>query len=95
MAATTSGRNAFDVAAPAETNATSTPSSAPTDNSWTSCASPRNGTWRPALLALASGTNRSTGNDRSSRMRVISRPTAPVAPMTATSMRQGYQRPRR
>ncbi len=39
---------------------------------------------RPADLAEASGTSSSTGNARSSRMRSISVPTAPVAPTTAT-----------
>ncbi len=49
----------------------------------------------PADRARASGTNSSTGKSRSSRMRVISRPTAPVAPTTATFMvGPPYQRPR-
>ena len=70
--------------APAETSARSTPLSAGRDSSPTSWSSPANRTIRPAERDEASGTNASTGKLRSSRMRVISRPTAPVAPTTAT-----------
>ncbi len=88
-----SGRKAREIAPPAETNATSTPRAASTVSSRTSCSVSANVTRRPALRALASGTNSSTGNRRSSRMRIISRPTAPVAPMTATFMVESpYQR---
>ena len=44
----------------------------------------RKGTVLPALRALARGTSFPTGKLRSSRIFSISRPTAPVAPRTAT-----------
>ena len=72
------------VSAPAETNATSTPRHASTVSSRTRCSVPPKVTGSPSLRAEASGTNPSTGNARSSRIRIISRPTAPVAPITAT-----------
>src|SRR3954471_1859214 len=92
-ASTIPGKNERDVDAPADTNATSTPAAASTDSSRTSTSRPANGTVRPALRAEANGTNSSTANRRSSKIRAISRPTAPVAPITATFIRPSYRRP--
>jgi cytoskeletal protein RodZ len=71
---------------PHELRATSTPRSASSESTPTSCSSPRNRSLAPAERSEASRTSSSTGKDRSSRMRTILRPTAPVAPTTATRM---------
>src|SRR4051794_20900596 len=73
-----------DTVTPADSRARSQPRSASSDSSRIVSSSPRNATRDPADRALASGTSSSTGNERCSRVRVISRPTAPVAPITAT-----------
>jgi len=80
------GMIARETEAPALTSATSTPRSRSSESSCTIQSSSRKRTDRPALRADESGISSSTGNDRSSRVRVISLPTAPVAPITATRM---------
>ena len=71
--------------APALNRAISTPSNdfGPSSSTVTSPL-PMRSVW-PALRLLARGTSFETGNFRWSRVRSISRPTAPVAPATATT----------
>ena len=69
---------------PAENRAISTPSKESLVNTSTGISLPRKVTFFPRDRSEARGTNRATGNLRSSRQATICCPTAPVAPTTAT-----------
>src|SRR5918996_2721474 len=85
-AATATGAHSREASAPAENRATSTPSKVARSTARTSTTSSANGSRTPADRGDASGTSWSKRNRRSSSVRSISRPTAPVAPSTATLM---------
>ena len=92
------GPYSLETDAPAEKSAMSTPAKDSGPSVWTSTCPPglpAKGSFCPALRALASATSQSTGNFRCSRTRSISRPTAPVAPTTATTfpMKKPLPRP--
>src|SRR6266571_1322011 len=86
-AAATSGRTARDTVAPADHRESSTPRRCSSSSGRTGNSSPRNEIRFPSDRGEASGTSSSAGKSRSSRVRTISRPTAPVAPTTATRIR--------
>src|SRR5262245_17086821 len=70
--------------APAEKSARSTPRKESFPRGLTSTCSPRNVTFLPSDRSEARGTRSETGKRRDSRTLIISWPTAPVAPTTAT-----------
>jgi hypothetical protein len=74
-----------DTLAPALKSAIPTPANEVGFSSSTVISPPANGSFAPALLPLASATTRLAGNLRCSSVFSISRPTAPVAPTTATT----------
>src|SRR5205085_4641515 len=91
-AADAGGITSRETEAPAENSARSTPRKASTDSVPTATFSPRNRRGTPSERDDANGSSSSTGNDRSSSIATISRPTAPVAPTTATRMSSSYRR---
>ena len=82
--ATAAGASSCDTPAPAEKSAMSTPSNASGTASPISSVRPSIETVRPADRPEASSRKSATGNSRSLRIWIIVRPTAPVAPTTAT-----------
>ena len=82
--ATAAGASSFEMSAPAENRATSTPSKASGTASAISSVRPSIDTVRPADRPEASSRSSPTGNSRSLRIWIIVRPTTPVAPTTAT-----------
>ncbi len=91
-ASAAAGIQVFAIADPHELSAMSTPSSASCVSTPTVRSAPRNGTRVPAVRSEASGISSSTGKLRSSRRRTMFRPTAPVAPTTATRMVRPWYR---
>src|SRR5712691_11549235 len=83
-AATRRGAISRDWAEPAEQNAISTPLKADASTRRTGRASPRKVTVLPTERSEAKQRSSPTGNFRSSRMRRVICPAAPVAPTTAT-----------
>ena len=82
--ATAAGASSFEMSAPAENRAMSTPSKASGTASAISSVRPSTDTVRPADRPEASRRSSPTGNSRSLRIWIIVRPTTPVAPTTAT-----------
>src|SRR5262249_544804 len=82
-ASTAAGASARDWAEPAEKNASSMPRNGASLATSTGMASPRNVTWRPAERADANARSERTGKSRSSRIRSVVVPAAPVAPTSA------------
>src|SRR5262249_45984164 len=82
-ASTAAGASARDWAEPAEKNASSMPRNGASLATSTGMASPRNVTWRPAERADANARSERTGKLRSSRIRSVVVPAAPVAPTSA------------
>ena len=78
------GANLVEVAPPAEKMARSTPSKESSFSSWTVNSPSPKGTFLPAERAEAKASTSVAGNLRLYRVFSISRPTAPVAPQTAT-----------
>src|SRR5580698_1333411 len=79
------GPNSRDTLEPALKSAIWTPANDCGVSSATVTSPPANGSFCPALRLLARATTRFAGKRRCSRTRSISRPTAPVAPTTATT----------
>src|SRR5579864_9475358 len=84
-ACTASGAKRFEVALPAENNATSTPWKLSAPSSRTVSCSPRNGSCLPAERAEANSRSSAKGWLRCSRQCSSSTPTAPVAPTIANT----------
>src|SRR5660397_224351 len=78
------GAYSLETAPPAEKRAMSTPLKRSGDSSRHSTSSPLKASLFPAERSEANGTSSCRGKSRSSSMLNISRPTAPVAPTTAT-----------
>ena len=78
------GEYSFDCAVPAAQIAMSTPLNAAASIRWTRIASPLKLTVLPMERSDAKARSSRTGNFRSSRMRSVVEPAAPVAPTTAT-----------
>src|SRR5580693_1033703 len=78
------GANSLEMPAPALKRAMSTPAKESFVNSWTAISWPRNFIFLPAERAEASRVSLPTGKLRFSSVLIISTPTAPVAPTTAT-----------
>ena len=78
------GACSFDCAVPAEKKAMSIPRSASGVTFSTRTASPANATLFPTERSDANARSSRTGNFRSSRIRRVISPAAPVAPTTAT-----------
>src|SRR5688572_3202173 len=78
------GANSFEMPPPALNNATSIPLNPSALSSWTRTSSPLNFSFLPTERAEASKVNLLTGKLRFSSVLIISMPTAPVAPTTAT-----------
>jgi hypothetical protein len=91
-ARTASGAKRFDVPPPAENSAMSTPAKLDSVSSRTGSASPRNGNVLPAERAEANSRSCARGKRRSSRQRISSTPTAPVARTIATTGRKDGER---
>jgi hypothetical protein len=70
---------------PAENRAMSTSLKAPSPAVPTACSAFRKATFWPDLDATSRGFSLDTGKPRCSRVRIISAPTAPSAPTTATT----------
>ena len=83
-ASTAAGANALLRPPPALNSAISMPANESRVSSATATASPLNVTVFPTLLDEASGRSSATGKSRCSSVAIISVPTAPVAPTTAT-----------
>src|SRR5438270_513606 len=84
-ARTASGAKRFEVPDPAEKSASCTPSKPSSVSSRTGSSRPRNLKVFPAERADANSRSSASGNARSSRQRISSIPTAPVAPTIATT----------
>ena len=84
-ARTASGAKRFEVLAPAENSATFTPRKLSSVSSRTVSGAPRNASVLPAERAEANRRSSDNGKRRSSRQRINSTPTAPVAPTMATT----------
>ena len=78
------GANVSEVPPPAEKRARSNPSKHSWVSSWTVSSPSLKGTFLPLDRADANGTTSAAGKLRCSSTLSISRPTAPVAPQTAT-----------
>ena len=78
------GANAFEMLPPALNSAMSTPAKESSVSSVTATSAPLNLSCLPTERAEASNVSFPTGNCRFSRVLIISMPTAPVAPTTAT-----------
>src|SRR4029077_2408217 len=79
------GAKRFEVLPPAENSAMSTPLKLCSFNSRTASCRPRNVSVLPAERAEANSRSSDTGKPRSSRQRINSTPTAPLAPTIATT----------
>ena len=83
-ALTATGANFWEIDPPALNKAKSTPSKTSAVSSRTSTGAPWNSSCLPADCAEASKVSWPTGKFRRSSTRIISMPTAPVAPTIAT-----------
>ena len=83
-ALTIAGANCLAISFSAAPNTRSSPSKALSEAATTSTSPPPAGSLVPALRSLAMGRSSATGNLRSSKIFIISRPTAPVAPRIPT-----------
>src|SRR6185437_3702349 len=90
---TASGAKRLEVLPPAEKSATSTPRKLSSVNSRTVSGWPRKGSVLPAERAEAYRRSSFSGKRLSSRQRMSSTPTAPVAPTIATTGEEPAERP--
>src|SRR6185437_427779 len=90
---TASGPKRLEVPPPAEKSATSTPRKLSSFSSRTASGSPRKGSVLPAERAEAKRRSSERGKRLSSRQRMSSIPTAPVAPTIATTGALPAERP--